>query len=124
MAQKTCLVVDDSRTVRKVISKIVKELGFEAIEAEDGKVALEECNKSMPSVVMLDWNMPVMDGMEFFKELIKMPNRSDTKVIFCTTENEIHKIKEAIDLGCDEYVMKPFNRSILQEKLIQVGALQ
>ncbi len=118
---KTCLVVDDSRVVRKVARRIVEDLGFQAIEAEDGVFALAECRKAMPTCVLLDWNMPNMTGIEFLEALRKEPNGSDPKVIFCTTENDMEFIQRALQAGANEYIMKPFDSDIVQTKFQQVG---
>jgi len=120
---KSCLVVDDSRVIRMVARKILEELGFDVIEAEDGKVALEACEKQLPDAVLLDWNMPVMDGLEFLKELRQMPGNESVQVIFCTTENDLNHIQQAIAEGANEYIMKPFDSEIIQSKFTQVGLL-
>ncbi|PZO87653.1 MAG: two-component system response regulator [Sphingomonas sanxanigenens] len=118
---KTCLVVDDSKVIRKVARHILETLEFEVSEAGDGKEALEHCEATPPDVVLLDWNMPVMTGMEFLRALRQsdLPNRP--KVVFCTTENGIAHIRAAIEAGADEYVMKPFDRETLASKLHTVG---
>ena len=120
---KTCLVVDDSRVVRKVARRIVEDLGFTAIEAEDGVFALDECKKAMPTAVLLDWNMPNMTGIEFLIELRKLSNGGNPKVVFCTTENDMAFIQRALSAGADEYIMKPFDSEIVQTKFEQVGLL-
>lgn len=120
---KTCLVVDDSRVIRMVARKILEEIGFSVKEAEDGKIALSLCQAEMPDGVLLDWNMPVMDGLEFLKELRALPNGDEPKVVFCTTENDLNHIQEAISHGANEYIMKPFDSEILQSKLEQVGLI-
>lgn len=120
---KTCLVVDDSRVVRKVARKILEDLGFACTEAEDGKVALEQCQKEMPAGILLDWNMPVMSGIDFLKVLRQLPGGDAPKVVFCTTENDIRHIQEALSHGADEYIMKPFDSDIIQTKFVQVGLL-
>ena len=120
---KTCLVVDDSRVVRKVARKIVEDLKFACTEAEDGKLAVEACSKAMPDVILLDWNMPNMSGIEFLRVLRKMPGGDGPKVIFCTTENDIEKITEALTAGANEYIMKPFDSDIIQNKLQQIGVV-
>lgn len=122
--EKTCLVVDDSSVVRKVLSKIITELGFKTSQAENGAAALEACRESLPTVVLLDWNMPIMSGMEFFENFLEIEDHDETKVIFCTTENELDKISEAIAKGADEYIMKPFDKDILEEKFRQVGLIE
>ncbi len=119
----TCLIVDDSRVVRKVAQKIFEELGFTCNEAEDGKQALEACAKSMPEVILLDWNMPVMSGIEFLQELRKTAGGDAPKVVFCTTENDFAFIQKALEAGANEYIMKPFDKEIVQSKLLQIGAI-
>jgi two-component system chemotaxis response regulator CheY len=123
MSMKSCLVVDDSRVIRMVARKILEELNFEVIEAEDGKVALDTCNKSLPDAVLLDWNMPVMDGLEFLVALRQIPGNESVRVIFCTTENDLEHIQKAISAGANEYIMKPFDSEIIQSKFTQVGLL-
>lgn len=120
----TCLIVDDSKVVRKLARKIVEPLGFEITEAEHGADALEQCNKSMPDLILLDWYMPVMSGLEFIRELRATDAGQKPKVVFCTTENDYNKILEAISAGADEYVMKPFDEVIITEKLKQVGIIE
>ncbi|WP_439816210.1 response regulator [Zavarzinia sp. CC-PAN008] len=118
---KTCLIVDDSRVIRTVARRILVELGFEVDEAADGSIALEKCRARMPDGILLDWNMPVMSGIEFLRALRADPGGTQPKVILCTTENDISHIREAIAAGADEYVMKPFDREILESKFEQVG---
>jgi two-component system, chemotaxis family, chemotaxis protein CheY len=120
---KTCLIVDDSRVVRQVARRILEELSFEVNEAVDGKRALDFCLRSMPDAVLLDWNMPVMTGIEFLRELRSAPGGTAPVVVFCTTENDLEHIEEAIDAGANEYIMKPFDSEILGAKLAQVGLL-
>ena len=120
---KSCLIVDDSKVIRMVAKKILQELEFSTQEAEDGLQALEACRKAMPDAVLLDWNMPNMSGIEFLRELRKMANGERPIVVFCTTENDIAHIQEAIEAGANEYIMKPFDSEILQAKFSQVGLL-
>ena len=120
---KTCLVVDDSRVVRKVARKILESLQFECDEAEDGQQAMEACARHMPDAVLLDWNMPVMSGIEFLRRLRKMTGGDRPKVVFCTTENDLAHIQEALSSGANEYIMKPFDSDIVQTKFVQVGLL-
>ena len=120
---KTCLIVDDSRVVRKVARRILEDLGFICDEAEDGKKACEACESCMPELVLLDWNMPVMSGIEFLESLRKMPFGQNPKVVFCTTENDMSHIQRAIQAGANEYIMKPFDSEIIQSKLTQIGLL-
>ncbi|WP_076068669.1 response regulator [Sphingomonas montana] len=118
---KTCLVVDDSKVIRKVARHILETLNFRVEEAGDGQEALNRCTVAAPDVVLLDWNMPVMSGMEFLRALGNSAVSPRPKVVFCTTENGIGHIRAAIDAGADEYVMKPFDRETLQSKLSLVG---
>jgi two-component system chemotaxis response regulator CheY len=118
---KTCLVVDDSKVIRKVARHILETLDFSVAEAGDGQDALTQVKSSTPDVVLLDWNMPVMSGMEFLKALGDAGLSRRPKVVFCTTENGIGHIKAAIEAGADEYVMKPFDRDTLASKLQIVG---
>ncbi|QCO17752.1 response regulator (plasmid) [Azospirillum brasilense] len=120
---KVCLVVDDSRVVRKVARKILEELHFACTEAEDGKQAMDACAQKMPDAILLDWNMPVMTGIEFLRRLRKMSGGDFPKVVFCTTENDLAHIQEALSAGANEYIMKPFDSDIIQTKFQQVGLL-
>ena len=120
---KTCLIVDDSRVVRKVASRIVSDLGFTCSEAEDGQKAYEACQVAMPDAIILDWNMPVMSGIEFLEKLRTMDNGDQPKVVFCTTENDMAHIQRAIQSGADEFIMKPFDSEIIESKFLQVGLI-
>jgi two-component system chemotaxis response regulator CheY len=119
---KSCLIVDDSRVIRKVSRHIVESFGFEVSEAENGQDALGTCAEEMPELILLDWNMPVMSGIEFIVALRRQPGGDKPKVVFCTTENDVAHIREAIAAGADEYVMKPFDHDTLQIKLQLIGA--
>jgi two-component system, chemotaxis family, chemotaxis protein CheY len=119
---KTCLIVDDSKVIRKVARHILEALQFEVSEAADGTEALDQCALQNPDVILLDWNMPIMSGMDFLRAY-RASMSSVAKVIFCTTENGIGHIQAAIDAGADEYVMKPFDRETLQSKLQLVGCI-
>ncbi len=123
MAKKLCLVVDDSRMVRKFARKILEDLDFEIEEAEDGSLALEACGRRMPDAILLDRNMPVMGGMEFLRALRKTEGGSEPVVVVCTTENDTVKIVEALEAGASEYIMKPFNDEIIVSKFTQAGLL-
>ena len=118
-----CLVVDDSKVIRKVARHILESLNMNVEEAEDGREALEMCDARLPDVVLLDWNMPIMSGLDFLKELSRRNLAQPPKVIFCTTENGVDHIRAAVDAGADEYVMKPFDRDTLESKLQIVGVL-
>jgi two-component system chemotaxis response regulator CheY len=121
---KTCLVVDDSSVVRKIARRILEEMEFEITEAEDGEKALEVCKRALPDAVLLDWNMPIMDGYEFLGNLRRMPGGDTPKVVFCTTENGIDHIARALEAGANEYIMKPFDKDIVAAKFMEVGLVQ
>ncbi len=120
---RTCLVVDDSRVVRKVARRILEANGFAVTEASDGQEALTACRGKMPDCVLLDWNMPVMDGLSFLKALRSEFGPDNPPVVFCTTENDMSHIEAAIIGGAQEYIMKPFDEDILTGKFAQVGLL-
>jgi two-component system chemotaxis response regulator CheY len=120
---KSCLVVDDSKVIRMVARRILEGLSFEVVEAVDGKDALERCLQTMPDAVLLDWNMPVMSGIEFLRELRKTDGGGAPVVVFCTTENDMDHIREAMEAGANEYIMKPFDSDILEAKFTQVGLI-
>ena len=121
---RTCLVVDDSTVIRKIARRILEEMNFQIIEAEDGEKALEACRRSLPDAVLLDWNMPVMDGFEFLTNLRRMPGGDQPKVVFCTTENGIDHIARALNAGANEYIMKPFVKDIVAAKFQEVGLIE
>jgi two-component system chemotaxis response regulator CheY len=118
---KTCLIVDDSRVIRMAVRPMVVEHGYEALEAPDGAEALKLCRAALPSLVLLDWNMPVMNGLEFLKALRQLPRGGEPVVIFCTTENDMAHIQQGLEAGANEYIMKPFDKDILHDKLTQIG---
>lgn len=106
-----------------VAKKILDGLGFGTEEAADGQIALDACKAKMPDAVLLDWNMPVMSGIEFLRELRALPDGNTPIVIFCTTENDLDHIQEAMSAGANEYIMKPFDSDIIQAKFQQVGLI-
>jgi two-component system chemotaxis response regulator CheY len=119
----SCLIVDDSKVVRKLERRIMEELGFTVSEAEDGQKAEEFCAMQIPDLILLDWHMPVMNGLEFLKVLRTMEGGTTPKVLFCTTESELSHIMQAMSAGADEYVMKPFDAGIIRGKLEQINML-
>ncbi len=120
---KQILIVDDSRVIRKVAQRILAALGFLTREAENGLEALNACRAIMPDAILLDWNMPVMDGITFLRHLRELDGGLAPKVVFCTTENEIAQITRAIRAGADEYIMKPFDKQIIVSKFEEVGLI-
>ena len=120
---KTCLVVDDSSVIRKVARRILEGLEFQITEAEDGEDALVACRKEMPDAILLDWNMPKMDGYEFLRMLRRLPDGDRPKVVFCTTETDVAHIARALHAGANEYIMKPFDPEIVEAKFQEVGLI-
>jgi len=118
---KRALVVDDSSFIRKIARQILESMDFEVEEARDGAQALSHCDQSLPDLVLLDWNMPVMSGLEFLTRLRKMPGGEEPRVVFCTTENTKERIICALEAGATEYIMKPFDQEIIRAKLEQIG---
>jgi two-component system chemotaxis response regulator CheY len=116
-----CLVVDDSRVVRRVASQILTAHGFQIEEAANGALALDACRASLPDCVLLDWNMPVMNGIEFLRALRAEFGPTEPVVMFCTTENDLHFIEQALEAGAQEFLMKPFDEDILIGKFTQLG---
>jgi two-component system, chemotaxis family, chemotaxis protein CheY len=119
----SCLVVDDSLVVRKIARRILEGQGVHVEEAADGAIALESCRRSLPGCVLLDWNMPVMNGIDFLKALRREFGPDHPAVLFCTTENDLQFIEQAIEHGAQEFIMKPFDAEILLGKFAQVGLL-
>ncbi|MFC3694718.1 response regulator [Chenggangzhangella methanolivorans] len=120
---KHCLVVDDSSVIRKVARRILEGCEMRISEAENGQSALALCKQAMPDGILLDWNMPIMDGFDFLAELRSLPGGDAPKVVFCTTENDVSHITRALRAGADEYVMKPFDSEIITSKFAEVGLL-
>jgi two-component system chemotaxis response regulator CheY len=118
---KRCLIVDDSRVVRLVARRFVEALGFAVDEAQDGQLAAAACEQQMPDVVLLDWNMPVMSGIEFLRHLRARGDGNKPIVIMCTTERDVSHIHEAIAAGANEYLVKPFDQPTLTAKFGRIG---
>ncbi len=117
------MVVDDSRIVRRVVTQMLAALSYRTFEAENGQEALDDCAQRMPDGIILDWNMPVMDGITFLRALRASPGGDRPKVIFCTSEGDLARITTALEAGADEYIMKPFDAEVLASKLTIVGLL-
>jgi two-component system chemotaxis response regulator CheY len=119
-----CLVVDDSRVVRKAARRFLEGFGFTVREAADGQEAMKSCREFLPEIILLDWNMPVMDGLSFLKAARAEFEADRPVIILCTTEIALERIMTALDAGAQEYVMKPFDAEILGGKLEQLGLLR
>jgi len=118
---KQCLIVDDSRIIRKIARKILEQLEFVIDEAEDGAAALDICRRNMPDAILLDSNMPNMSSIDFLRTLRREPSGGKPVIVFCTTENDIAHITEAIGAGANEYLVKPFDRDIVEAKFAEAG---
>lgn len=117
----SCLVIDDSKLIRTIHGRMLTQLGMQVIEAEHGTDGLERCRERMPDLILVDWNMPVMDGFTFVKTLRTLPEGKRPRVVLCTIESDLEHITRALAEGADEYIMKPFDIHILATKLIAAG---
>ena len=116
------IVVDDSKAIRVILSRILSELGFEVHQAEHGKQALERLDElGTAELVLVDWNMPEMNGLEFIRSVRARDGHDEMTVVMVTTETETHQVVKALAAGANEYVMKPFSKDILSEKLALLG---
>jgi two-component system chemotaxis response regulator CheY len=116
------LIVDDSRTMRSILASYARPLGFTVFEAADGKAALEQIARHQPfEAILIDWDMPVMNGIDFLRALRREPGGERPVVVFCTTENDMAHIAEAMRSGANEYIMKPFDSEIIESKFSEVG---
>lgn len=123
MSAKRCLVVDDSRVIRRVAAKIVQDLGFAPAEAANGPDALAACRAEMPEVILMEWDMTQMTGPDLARALRSLPGGAAAKVVFCTARNDLSDIRAAIAAGADEYIMKPFDSDIVASKFLLLGLL-
>ncbi len=114
------LIMDDSRVMRSILAKILAQRGFETVSASNGREALDimEHEGSAISIILADWNMPVMDGMEFLKALRAQPRFASVPVMMVTSETDVSHVAEALNAGANEYIMKPFNAEIVDAKLL------
>ncbi len=118
---KQVMVVDDSAVIRKVARRILEGLHFRTSEAEDGLNALAQCERAMPDVILLDWNMPELDGVGFLRALRKLPNGDEPTVVYCMAENEVGQIARALHAGANDYMLKPFDYQLMKSKFQEMG---
>lgn len=123
MAKPRCLILDASLMVRRVAARIVRDLGYEVIEADKGEEALTHCQAMMPTVILMDWRTADMDGADFIAALHKIGDGTGplAKIVFCTADRRIERITQALSVGADEYIMKPFDSDILESKFRLTG---
>ncbi len=116
------LVVDDSRAIRRIVSDIMKQLNFEVIEAGNGLEALDRLQQyGAPDIVLVDWNMPEMNGLDFIRAVRANPIYADLPLMMVTTETEMERMALAFMAGVNEYVMKPFDKQTIHDKLQLLG---
>lgn len=116
------LIIDDSRAMRRILNRIIQPLGFDILEAANGQEGLDLLNRTNDvEVVLVDWNMPVMDGLEFVKAVRAIDRHRSTKIVMVTTETETAQMVRALMAGADEFVMKPFTSEILVGRLQHIG---
>jgi two-component system, chemotaxis family, chemotaxis protein CheY len=116
------LVVDDSKTTRMIIGRILREIGFEVVEAGNGQEALTKLEETgVADIALVDWNMPEMTGIEFVRAVRAEPAYADMKMMMVTTESEAEQVTTALEAGANEYAMKPFTKEVIQEKLALLG---
>ncbi|MGD0191845.1 MAG: response regulator, partial [Rhizomicrobium sp.] len=111
----------DSSAIRRIVSALFRDLNFDVVEAPTGRHAVEHCRREVPDVILLDWNMPEMDGISCLRTLRAMEMSRRPVIVMCTSEIKVSKILEALAAGADEYIMKPFNRDVLLDKLSQLS---
>ena len=119
-----CLLIDDSRVIRGVSRRIMEGLGFKVAEAENGKEALERCAISMPDLIIVDWDMPIMTGIEFVTAVRAIPNGKNPKIIFCTSKNAVEDVTRGMSAGANEWIVKPFDQAKMLAKLIKAGVIR
>ena len=116
------IVIDDSKAIRSILTKYLQELGFEVVEASDGNQALDHLKGGGEvAVAMVDWNMPNMDGYDFIQAVRANKAYDNTRLVMVTTETEMSQVTKALEAGADEYVMKPFTKEMIVEKLDMLG---
>ncbi|MCF6321640.1 MAG: response regulator [Rhizobiaceae bacterium] len=118
---KIFMIVDDSPVIRKVARRILEGIGYVVSEAEDGIDALEKCANNMPDIILVDWEMPRMDGVEFINAIRSREEADQVKILFCTSEVLVTEMMKAKRAGCQGYLLKPFTKASLQQKLTEIG---
>lgn len=116
------LVIDDSRAMRAILGKILKEIGFEVTDACHGREGLERLQQvGRPELALVDWNMPEMNGLEFIQAVRADHAYDEMRIMMVTTESEAGAMINALEAGANEYVMKPFTKDVILEKLVILG---
>jgi two-component system chemotaxis response regulator CheY len=115
------LIVDDSRVLRRLLGDMLRQIGFDVLEAGNGSEGLEQLQRSNPDVALVDWNMPVMNGLQFVQSVRSDALHSKLPIIMVTSETELDRMQLALEAGANEYVMKPFGKEFIAEKLQLLG---
>ena len=119
-----CLIADDSRIIRMVLAKIFSNFGFEVEEAEDGDEVIEKCLAEEPDIIVMDWWLPVIDGIDVLYKIRNDRRIRQPRIVFCSANSNPEKISEALQGGADDYLMKPFDEEIIKSKLIILGLMK
>lgn len=119
----SCLIADDSKVIRLLLSKIMSNLGFSVLEAEDGEDVVELTQLKEPDLIMMDWNLPMLDGIDALYKIRDLTLSNTPKIIFCSASSDMARIQQAIDGGADDYIIKPFDEEIISAKLAILGLL-
>lgn len=112
-----CLIADDSKVIRMILSKIMNNLKFDVIEAEDGEEVVELCETNEPELVIMDTKLPILEGIDALYKIRNMQRITQPKIVFCSSVTDPERIREALDGGADDYIMKPFDEEIIVSKL-------
>lgn len=116
------LVIDDSRAMRSILTAILSEIGFEVVQVGDAEAALALLQHDNAfDLALVDWNLPAMSGLDFVREVQASSDVDDLRLMMVTTETELERVSQALDAGADEYIMKPFDKEMLLEKLVLLG---
>lgn len=118
-----CLIADDSKIIRMVLSKIMINLGFDVVEAEDGEDVINQWKKGDLDLIIMDWRLPVMEGIDVLYMIRSHTKLEQPKIIFCSSLIDAGKIREALQGGADDYIMKPFDEEIIESKITILGLL-
>ncbi len=121
---KVFMIADDAPVIRKVARRIIEDLGFVGVEAENGIQAMDMCADNMPDIIRVDWDMPNMSGLDLVSWLGKYPGAERTKILFCTSEVLVSEMTKAKRAGAHGFLLKPFNREIIAHKLDEMGLLE
>lgn len=117
----TCLIADDSKIIRLILAQIMKNLGFDVIEAEDGEDVIKRWKEGKVDLIIMDWSLPVMEGIDVLYMIRSLPKIKQPRIIFCSSMPDEAKIREAINGGADDYIMKPFDEDIIESKITILG---